>query len=109
MKYIYLLLFIGITSHCYAWSPAYKTNDRITNYNFEDLSTVVVDNYSDQNVGGNKTFTGVVKGSSVGVTELFDIATTTPSFVGQFVMGTDLKVYAGTQTVTCSWSKIGAQ
>lgn len=69
MKYIYLLLFIGITSHCYAWSPTYKTNDRTTNYNFEDLSTAVVDNYSKQYIRGKKTFSDSVTFSSMTVTD----------------------------------------
>lgn len=69
MKYIYLLLFIGITSHCYAWSPTYKTNDRATNYNFDDLSTAVVDNYSKQYIGGKKTFSDSVTFSSMTVTD----------------------------------------
>lgn len=49
------------------------------------------------------TVTGFVKGQSLGCTTLRVIATAIPSFVGQIVIGTDYKIYVGSQTVTASW------
>lgn len=64
--------------------------------------------------GGNMTLTalsatGMVKGSYVVCSTTYSVTTATPSYVGQVVLGSDYKVYVGTQVVTCKWAMIGSQ
>ena len=58
---------------------------------------------------GAVTSSGTMRATSLVTSTLFTIATSTPSYVGQIVLGTDYLLYVGTQTVTCNWAKIGAQ
>lgn len=60
-------------------------------------------------VTGAITSGGAIRGSYVVASTTFSVTTSTPSYVGQIVLGSDYLVYVGTQIATCNWAKIGAQ
>ena len=103
MRYLLTtIIALFVCSISFSWDKIYKVDDIKTESNFRDLETSVVDNYSDQTIGGVKTFNGLIPPSGA------SLPTSGYSEKRFFYNTTTHRLYISTESVsgTYSWKEL---